>query len=301
MSPVGAAEVCYADFAYARPSPASIKAGGYRGVIRYLSPDPEKNLTLPEYEGYKSVGLDTLLVYESTGTDSLQGAPAGARDVASAESQAVSLGYPTDPAHPLFYANDFGPTPAQLPTIEQYYAAIAEGRRTHLWGPYGAETLLYAIRALPISPLAWWQTEAWSGTSVAPFANLYQRVTPSLSIPGLARGQWDEDVLLVPFSSTPIPTLPPPTVYPEDDMVKTPVSVLIENGEGWVPSPVPVANVFACPIYTENPEVIDEFAPVPTWTGKATQVGPHSPNGALTFAGPNGTFGLEIWSSTPTA
>jgi hypothetical protein len=30
----------------------------------------------------------------------------------------------------------------------------------------------------------------------------------------------------------------------------------------------------------------------------ATQTGPHSPNGALAFEGPDGTWGAVIWSAT---
>lgn len=200
----------YVDFSFQHPDLNEVKAAGYIGIIGYLSTDPAKNLTSAEYAQAIALGLDVLLVWETTGTTALGGAAAGVSDASQAEPQAAALGYPTDGDHPLFYAVDFGPTAAQLPAIVAYFAAIGSYAGTHHhFGPYGGLQTINAVAGGRTGATAYWQTVAWSDDAegnpvVSPLANLYQRLTPTVPnpVPGT-----DENVLLIPFEPTP----PPPT------------------------------------------------------------------------------------------
>jgi hypothetical protein len=292
----------YVDFSDARPAPAAIRAAGYSGVIRYGSHDPAKDLSAPEYAGYRAVGLDVLGVWETTGVDALAGASAGASDAAEAEAFFGALGYPTDPAHPIFYAIDFGATAQQDVPVEEYFAAIRAYARNHGWGPYGSLSVCAAVAAVVPGAVGYWQTVAWSAGHIWSQANLYQRLAPTLPrIAGTGPGSYDENVLLLPFAGAPVPPPPPPTVYPGGNVniIKTPVSVTISGGNGWNPSPVPAGEVFNAVFNDENPEVVNRYDKLPTFVGKATQPGPHSPNGSLNWDGPDGTFGAEVWSVDP--
>lgn len=209
----------YIDFSDARPAPAAIKAAGYTGVIRYGSHTPAKNLTEPEYEGYKVVDLDTLAVWETTGTDALSGGPAGTSDVEEAEAFFGALGYPNDAAHPIFYAIDFGATAQQDVPVEAYFDAIRAYARIHGWGPYGSLSVLAALAITVPGAAGNWQTVAWSGGQIWARTNLYQRLTPTLpQIAGTAKGSYDENVLLIPFAGA--PPLPPSPPIQEDDMLQ---------------------------------------------------------------------------------
>jgi hypothetical protein len=51
--------------------------------------------------------------------------------------------------------------------------------------------------------------------------------------------------------------------------------------------------------FDQNPQIVDQYANVPTFQGLATQAGPNSPNGALMFTGTqDGTFGVLIWATS---
>lgn len=292
----------YIDFSDARPAPAAIVAAGYRGVIRYGSHTPAKNLSVPEYAGYQRAGLDVLCVWETTGTDALEGGPAGTTDTEEAEAFFIALGYPTDPSHPILYAIDFGPTNPQEVDVDAYFMAIAVARRTHGFGPYGDLAVIQSIHGLGIGASGYWQTAAWSAGEVSPLANLYQRATPTLPrIAGTGPNAYDEDVLLLPFAGAPPLPVPPPTSYPGDNLIQTPITVTIKNGDGWTPSPVPAGLVVTANFNDENPEVVNRYDVLPVFVGKATQVGPHSPSGSLNWAGADGTFGAEVWSVEPPA
>jgi lysozyme len=120
-------------------------------------------------------------------------------------------------------------------------------------------------------------------------------------IPGLVdasiwRGtQADFDSL---FNIAP-PALDGPTNYPGDKVKAIPVNVQISQGHGWIPSPVPAATVVTVSVDDINPEVSGIYDDViPTYRGAATQAGPHSPNGALCFTGPqDGIFGAVVWAA----
>lgn len=195
------------DYAWQHPNPAAIKKDGYSFVLRYLSTDPTKNLTVPEAKALHAAGLDVGLIWETTATRATAGYAAGRADRVAAEKQANAIGYPTYAA--LFWACDEqAPPSAVLPYASGWYEA---GPRTRPTGPYGDKAVIEAVHTAKFSNVEW-QTEAWSGTAVSGEADLYQRVKttrPSLG------GGYDEDVLLKPvkfWSPTLAPVSPPKPV-----------------------------------------------------------------------------------------
>ena len=202
------------DYAWQHPAPQAIKTVGYKAVLRYLSPDPTKNLTVTETTALHAVGLGILLVWEAGAQSSLGGAAQGAIDGAAAEALAVALGYPAQ--CPIFAAVDFDVQPAQFPTVDAYFAAFAAAT-THPEGVYGSAALLAHVAASDREVKFYWQTEAWSGVIVSPLAHLYQRVGITLpAIPG-AQGIYDENVVLkvLPWwTAAPVP-VPTPTPQPK--------------------------------------------------------------------------------------
>ena len=173
------------DYAWAKPTPAAIKAAGYSGVMRYLSPDATKNLTKAEATGLLATGLSIGLVWESTASRAGQGFAAGAADAATAEAQATAIGYPFSAA--LFYAVDFDAAPA---AVAPYFAGIAS-RAARPVGIYGSARVVEGVSA------AWkWQACAWSAGRVSASAHLYQRLRATVAHPISGT---DENIILHDF------------------------------------------------------------------------------------------------------
>lgn len=93
------------DYSWARPSPAAIKGAGYSGVIRYLSNEPAKNLSISERDRLWAEGLSIGLVWEATAQAPLGGFARGQSDAREANRQADAFGWPR--AAVVVYAIDF--------------------------------------------------------------------------------------------------------------------------------------------------------------------------------------------------
>lgn len=113
-------------------------------------------------------------------------------------------------------------------------------------------------------------------------------------------GAWDESLLADDFFSLAPPPSPPPppTHYAGDNVTSYPVSIAVQGGNGWFPSPVPAGKVFAVVALTENPDVVGRYDHVYLSFAAASEVGPHSPNGAITVSGmvADGTYGAVVWA-----
>jgi hypothetical protein len=206
------------DYSWTHPNPKDIADAGYTLVIRYLSPDPSKDLSVAESQGLHSVGLSIALIWESTATRSLGGGSAGAQDAILAVQQAKALGYWKGAT---LFANvgDFDASLADLTPIHAYYSTFAGGVESegYVAGGYGSG---YVIDQLVDEKYTgvWWENgiddNGISGTVVSPNASLYQRITPTKQIAG-AVGDYDEDVVLRPFpvwgpAVIPVPAPPAP-------------------------------------------------------------------------------------------
>ncbi|MGA8330458.1 MAG: glycoside hydrolase domain-containing protein [Mycobacterium sp.] len=200
------------DYAWTHPDPAVIKAAGYKGVIRYLSHDPSKNLTTTERDGLHGEGLWILLVWEDSAAAALGGANAGNAHGIEAAKQAAALGYPT--SVPLFHAVDFDAQPSQMRAVLAYGDAFATHWQT---GPYGGKNVIDGATA------KWrWQASAWSRGILSPSASLFQRLRPTLTLPG----SFDENVVL----AADLPVWQPPGTLQGDEMA-SPYLIRTPDGE----------------------------------------------------------------------
>src|ERR1039458_4303543 len=128
----------YADFSFSKPSPASVAKAGYKGVIGYLSSPATsgKNLTAPEAAGYAAVGLDWMLVWETTAQRALTGNPGGLSDGGNAFAQAQAERYAL--TKPLWFnVGDFAATLSQLAAISLYLRGVVQNAPGQLIGGYG--------------------------------------------------------------------------------------------------------------------------------------------------------------------
>jgi hypothetical protein len=176
------------DFSFANVDFAAARSVGYEAAIGYLSPDAAKNWTPGRVKLAHAAGLGIAAAWESTANRAAQGERAGFSDAMQANEQAKALGYPG----PIFFAVD-GDIPWSA--VAPYFAQVvnALGRRAGIYGSLGV------VSAAAAHGVAWrWQTEAWSGGAVSAAAHLYQRVTPTVTIPGAHPGSYDQDDVLQP-------------------------------------------------------------------------------------------------------
>lgn len=168
------------DYSFSRPEPATIIAGGFGGVLRYLSPNAGKNLTASERDTLRSAGLAIGLVWEWYAQRANEGHDAGVQDAQAALAQANGLGFPED--LPLFFAVDWDATPEQQANINAYL----EGAKTVLGDRVGIYAGYWPLkRAFDAGIIKWgWQTYAWSGTNWDSRAQLRQELN----------GQWGGSV-----------------------------------------------------------------------------------------------------------
>lgn len=185
-----------ADYAWARPAPAAIRAAGYAAVWRYLSLDPSKNLTAAEAAALHAAGLGIGLVWETAAQRGLGGAAAGAVDGNAAATQARAIGLP--PGAPLLAnVGDFAAAPGDLDLIEAYYHAFRPFVSEWQAGGYATSYIIAGLVQRGAQGV-WWQNamddQGVPGNVVSPHASVYQRVTPTRQIAGSKPGDWDEDV-----------------------------------------------------------------------------------------------------------
>jgi Domain of unknown function (DUF1906) len=222
------------DYAWARPSPASIKADGYGFVARYLSYDTTgKNLSAGEAAALEAAGLDVVSNWEWGAQDALQGYDLGVQEAKAAESQALADGMPG--GRPIYFSIDFDAQPSQQSAIDAYYDGVASvlGRdRTGAYGGYGVISRLFDA-----GKITWaWQTYAWSAGQWDPRAQVRQienGIGPN--------GEMDKDQSVVadfgqwgPGSPTTPPAPPPPVGPATSKPAPTSGCGTIQPGEGLV-------------------------------------------------------------------
>lgn len=197
-----------ADYAWTHPAPEQIAAAGIKGVMRYLSGDPSKNITLHELQALHAAGLAVGLVWEFGASDVLGGPQAGKVQGLQANAMADALGWPGD--LPIYYATDFDAQPDQFFVISGYHqAAGAAGRPA---GSYGSLSVVAAMLDVGAARYAW-QTSAWSRGATLARAHLYQRIVHTVTIPGVSPGAWDENVVMNIPAGLWEPDGPAPTLY----------------------------------------------------------------------------------------
>lgn len=160
------------DYAWDRPSVSGLYSVGKRFVGRYISYDRTgKNMTKNEANSIRGHGMDVVVNWEAT-TDGARGGHAeGVRHGRDALAQAHALGVP--PGAAIYFSIDFDAQPHEMPTVMAYFGGVASQvghARTGAYGGYNQLAYLHNFNAV-----AWyWQTYAWSGGRVLPYAHLLQ-------------------------------------------------------------------------------------------------------------------------------
>jgi hypothetical protein len=161
------------DYAWGRPSVASMMAAGVKFAARYLSHDTSgKNLSRSEADRLAKAGIWCVVVWETTASRAKTGGRAGgAADAKAAQSQAALCGMPG--SRPIYFAVDFDAQKADWPKITEYFKGVISVLDLGRVGMYGG-----------YDPIRWgfddhlitwgWQTYAWSGGRRDQRIHLYQ-------------------------------------------------------------------------------------------------------------------------------
>lgn len=174
-----------ADYAWARPTPARLKAAGYSFVVRYLSYDNTgKNLTANEAQTLRQAGIDVVSNWEWTENDALGGYWGGVEYAKAADRQAAAAGMPA--GRPIYFSVDFDASASQQGIISAYFDGVASVIGKARTGAYGSYSVIK--RLFDAGKITWgWQTYAWSGGNWDPRAQLRQIQN------GLDGGQLDKN------------------------------------------------------------------------------------------------------------
>jgi hypothetical protein len=164
----------WADYSFARPDLAQLKAEGVVGVFRYLSPDDQnthgKILFPPEKNMLLAAGFDITLNFEWYQGRCNEGANAGMADGATALAQAKALGYPEGKC--IYFSHDTGTY--NWAQIESYFRAVKTALGGYYKiGCYGSYDLCTHLESQGLVDHSW-QTLAWSGGQRDPKAVIYQ-------------------------------------------------------------------------------------------------------------------------------
>jgi Domain of unknown function (DUF1906) len=159
------------DYAWSHPGGAALHAAGKKFACRYLSRDPEKNLTRAEADDLATHGVWSVVVWETTAARAGAGRAAGVADAERAVAQAAAAGMPS--GRPVYFAVDYDADPAAVVPYFQGVASVIGLDRT---GGYGGFRVIKYL--LDQGLITWaWQTAAWSRGQWDPRAVIRQPAT----------------------------------------------------------------------------------------------------------------------------
>lgn len=154
---------------------AQIRAAGYTFACRYLVPCSGslawKALTASEARALSDVGLDILVVWETTANRCKDGAAAGTADGAAARKLAESMGIPATAV--LYFAVDYDAGSEDYAVIEAYLRAARANSGGYEVGVYGSYGVVEAMAARGACR-GFWQCYAWSYGKKSAHRNVYQ-------------------------------------------------------------------------------------------------------------------------------
>jgi len=112
-----------ADYAYARPGGAALKAAGVVSVGRYVGdPGDGRCLTSDEYADLTAHGISVWLIREATGREMLNGRSEGQTQARIAQNAISRLGLPADSV--VYFTADFGVTPSQYGACDDFLRGV---------------------------------------------------------------------------------------------------------------------------------------------------------------------------------
>lgn len=167
------------DHSWARPSPNLIKSAGYMGLLRYLGDQyglGGRDLSIAEQASYHDVGLKVGYIVEGAANTVRRGAPAGVEMANMANDRLTALGVPKS-VPIVSTAVDYEAPPSELRgPIADYHRAFEDTCAWKDGRPYGNDLALNVlIGELKLAPCGW-QTRAWSGSRVSPYACMMQEI-----------------------------------------------------------------------------------------------------------------------------
>jgi hypothetical protein len=163
------------DYSSGYPSPTSITAGKYAGVVRYVgTPGRKKNLTRAEAQAMAAAGIPIALVYEDAAgwMRGGEGVGVNATQVAMRDAAACGVG-----VRCIYFACDEDVTnaSAMAAVMACLEGAAGSGLGRARTGIYGEADVI--DKALSEGHAVWgWQTRAWSGGRVSTRAHLLQQI-----------------------------------------------------------------------------------------------------------------------------
>lgn len=181
------------DFSAGVPSGRSVKAAGYGGAVRYISPPREpwmkgKIISRAEVADYEAAGLDLAFVWQYGGAndpDVMHGREGGTAQARVAKKVLEDIGRDD---WPVFFAVDFDISLSQWnSTAVDYFRAAVDVLGRERVGIYGhSRVIAWAAEDGVVADLGGgrvlgWQTPAWSHGVRAPEAVLFQGVA---NVPG---------------------------------------------------------------------------------------------------------------------
>lgn len=188
-----------ADYSYARPGGAALKAAGVQAVGRYLATD-SRGITAGEYADLTAHGIGLWLVYEGATQGMLGGFAQGVHDAQVAEQQIAAVGLPAGST--LYWAADYDIAPGSssvAPTeayIDGWNTIIPAGRR----GGYGGLWFLKYVHDKGKVERLWecGSTSFRHGVDPASVPLTFQQTTLAPPVPGT-----DHNYIIDPaFAST---------------------------------------------------------------------------------------------------
>ena len=206
------------DFSFARPTPASLKAAGAVGVMRYVCKDSSKVITPAEAKSYLNAGLGLGLVYEDGAMDWSSQA-AGKSKAVTAIPILKSLGWPA--GRPVYAAVDMVDLPSsQYETVYQSIHAFCLATMTPD-AAYGPRPFLLYCEEHHGMEWLWEMASSSANTGPEPTNKRLQQLVGST---GPLFGVDANTVMHNDWGQEPDPTPPPPSPWPSPPTTEGPVT-----------------------------------------------------------------------------
>ncbi len=163
-TPMGAASPPVAiDYSTSRPTRAALQQVSAVAVGRYVSypGGVNKDITRAEADQLRSWGLGIFVYWENAAADALGGRADGQNMAAAARNMVRGAGGPADGGL-IYFCVDFNVTPAQMPTVLDWFRGIRSVLPVSQVGVYGGYYPVAAVLDAGLADQAC-QTRAWSG------------------------------------------------------------------------------------------------------------------------------------------
>lgn len=147
-----------ADYSWARPGGAALRAAGVSAVGRYLATDG-RGITASEYQDLKAHGVGVWVCREGGASGMLNGHAQGVSDAQLAVQQIAAVGLPAGSL--VFATADFDVQSSQFPVCDDYMRGFASVLGVGRTGIYGGLHYMNHVHAARLA-VGFWQAGATS-------------------------------------------------------------------------------------------------------------------------------------------